>query len=109
MPMSTDKRYLLRRISTTPSDVLQITFNVEGRTRSFNAANSDDDPGSPQDVPLSTARAALGDPTLAPHFQCEPTPPAEKPATGPVATAAADKGETERSASRDSKATLPGK
>src|SRR5262245_43170289 len=101
--MSKDTRYLVRRISTTPTHPLQITFNVEQRTRSFNPADGEDDPGSPQDVPLSTARAVTSDPTLAPHFSCEPTPPVEEtPAPAPAAIAAADADATDKTASRTS-------
>lgn len=103
-------QHTLRRVSITPAHPLQITFNVERRTRTFNPADAEDDPGSPQDVPASTARAAMFDATLAPHFSCVPMPPAEdEQVAGPVAEAAAEPpaddaaaeaGEAERPASR---------
>ena len=93
--------FRVERISSAPAHPLEITFNVEKRTRIFQPANAAEDPGSPQDVPASTIEAITGDETLAPHFRCEPIPTAVKPEGGPAAESAASaEGETETSASR---------
>jgi hypothetical protein len=79
---------------------MRIFFNALGRSLEFNGADASEDPGTPQDVSDEAAKAILEDEGLAPHFRCEPYPPAVGPEDGPAASAAAEEGMADTPASR---------
>lgn len=77
---------IVTRISNTPAGPFSAFFNKAGKSLSWDPA---DEGGSPQGVEDSVADAIEGDPSLAPHFRCEPIPSAESSTGGPAVRVAA--------------------
>jgi len=114
-----EQQICVTRVSTGAPDPLRIFFNAIGRSLEWapaDAATHDADgneiagvrPGSPQDVPVAVAQAIVSDAGLAPHFRCEPNPPAVAPEGGPAADAAAsEEGASESRSSRRGSANRP--
>ncbi len=74
--MGEETLYTVTRISTAPGAPLRVFFQALSHALAWNPADADEHPGSPQEVPAAVAAVIESDPSLSPHFRCEPIKPA---------------------------------